>query len=388
MKSNRIESLDLLKGLVMIIMALDHVRDYFHADAFLYDPTDIESTSLAVFFTRFITHFCATVFIFLAGTSAFFVGQRKTKGELSSWLVKRGLWLIIAEITLLKFGWLFQLNMTTLTLQVIWVLGISMVILAAFIHVPARLMIGLSVLVIFTHNFLDRYNPEGNMAIVWSFLHALRFNQIGPMNVMLVYPIIPWVFVMTLGYHFAKLYVNDYPVEQRKKFLVYTGLSMIVLFIAIRLTNLFGESDQFVMYPETGKTIMSFLHVSKYPPSLLYLLVTLGPSFLFLAFTENWRNKVSEVITLFGRVPMFYYIIHVYLIHVGATILAMSTGYHASDMVIDFFVVFEPALKGYGVTLLWVYVVWVITVAILYPICRWYDTYKKTHRQHWWLSYV
>ena len=296
MKPNRIESLDLLKGLVMIIMALDHVRDYFHADAFLYDPTNIDQTSPAVFFTRFITHFCAPAFIFLAGTSAFLVGQRKTKGELSIWLIKRGIWLIIAEITLLKFGWLFQLNMSVVTLQVIWVLGIAMVFLAAFIHVPARLMIGISLVAVFTHNFFDGFSPEGETAkIIWSFLHTFGFNQIGPVMAVLAYPMIPWIFVMALGYHFGKLYVTDYPVEKRKKLLVYSGLGMILLFMVIRVTNLFGESNHFVTYPELSKTVISFFNVSKYPPSLLYLLITIGPSFVFLAYTENWEKTKSPM---------------------------------------------------------------------------------------------
>lgn len=389
MKSNRIESLDLLRGLVMIIMALDHVRDYFHADAFLFDPTDVNQTNLPLFFTRFVTHYCAPVFIFLAGTSAFLVGQRKSKGELATWLLKRGIWLIIAEFTIIKFGWFFKLDFGYFTLMVIWVLGLSMICLAGIIYLPRIWVIAVSVLGILGHNFLDGLSFQSEpLAVVWSFLHQFRFNQIGDVTVVLVYPLIPWVLVMSLGYHFGALYTSDFPAEKRKKLLKQLGAGLIILFVGIRFCNLFGDPVPFVTYDTFSKTIISFLSVSKYPPSALYLFITLGPALLFLAYTEGWKGKFANAITVIGRVPMFYYILHIYFIHLGALGLALATGYTVDDMIIDVFVNFEEGLKGYGVNLGWTYLVWIVLVIGMYPICKWYDQYKQNHRDRWWLTYL
>lgn len=389
MKSNRIQSIDLLRGVVMILMALDHVRDYFHKDAFFYDPTDIEATNWMVFFTRFITHFCAPVFIFLAGTSAFMVGQKITRGELSMWLLKRGIWLIIAEITILKFAWLFKLDYSFLTLQVIWLLGLCMIFLAGIVHLPRVWVIAVSIIGILGHNFLDGIAPTSEpIAVLWSFLHQFRFNQIANITVILAYPLIPWVFVMSLGYYFGALYTADYPSEKRRKFLWQAGLTLVLAFVSIRLFNLFGESVPFTAYDSLSKTLISFFNVSKYPPSTLYLFITLGPALLFLAFTENWKGKLADAVTVIGRVPMFYYIIHIYVIHVAALGLALATGFTLDDMIVDVFINFEEGLKGYGVSLGWVYGVWIGLVIGLYPICKWYDTYKRNNRDKWWLSYL
>lgn len=385
--TNRITSIDLLRGIVMILMALDHVRDFFHYDAYFFDPTDLSQTNTALFFTRFITHFCAPVFVFLAGTSSFFVGQRRNKKELSIWLLKRGIWLIIVELTIMKLAWNFQLNYSMNVLQVIWALGASMLFLAAFIHIPKKIMIAISLIVIFGHNAFDGYAPD-----IWNNIWTM-FHVQGPIvtdsaTFFMAYPLIPWIFVMPLGYHFGRLYQQDFNVEVRKKWLIYMGFGMIGLFIAIRFFNIYGDP---YLWSNSGSMIysyVSFMNVSKYPPSLLYLLVTLGPSILLLAFVENWNGKINNAVVTIGRVPMFFYIIHIYIIHLFAVFAAVALGFPAKLMIIDLFVSLTPELQGYGFSLWGVYGFWIALCLGLYPISKWYWNYKKNNRQKWWLSYL
>ncbi|MFY0606097.1 MAG: DUF1624 domain-containing protein [Cyclobacteriaceae bacterium] len=387
LRKKRIESIDFLRGLVMVIMVLDHVRDFFHADAFLYDPTDVTQTTPILFFTRFITHFCAPVFVFLAGTSAFFVGTRLTKPELSKWLLKRGIWLIIVELTIMKFGWAFKLDYSTSVLQVIWALGVSMIFLALFIHLPKRMMITLSLVAVFGHNLVDNFQPD-NFSTLWAILHVMRPINIFGASFFAAYPLIPWIFVMCLGYHFGALYKSDFSAPKRAKIILGIGLACVVLFVIMRAFNNFGEPKPWSTQESLIYTFLSFFEVSKYPPSLLYLLITLGPSLILLAVSEKWRGKFHQALVVIGRVPMFYYILHVYVIHVLAVFGAMISGYPASSMIIDLFVTLTPELKGYGFNLGVVYGIWFALVVAMYPMCRWYNEYKTSNRDKWWLSYL
>ena len=394
-RGKRIKSIDMLRGLVMIIMALDHVRDYFHYDAFFYDPTDLSQTNVTLFFTRFVTHFCAPVFVFLAGTSAFFVGQRRDKKFLSAWLLKRGVWLIFAEFTLIKLAWTFKLDYSAVLFQVIWVLGLSMVFLAAFIHIPKKLGLVLCLLVVFGHNLLDIYNPadpfvpsSGFSGGILRFLHVFGLVPIGSSIMFVGYPAIPWIFVMPLGYYFGALYKSDVPQHIRIKKLWIIGLSTTVLFIALRFSNLYGDPFQWSPQQDVSFTILSFLNVTKYPPSLLFLLVTLGPSIVFLALAESWRGWFFDQLVIIGRVPMFFYVVHLYVIHGLAVIAAVATGFNASDMVIDIWITMQPELQGYGFGLGVVYLIWIAIVLALWPVCIWYNKYKTDNRDKWWLSYL
>ena len=394
-RGKRIKSIDMLRGLVMIIMALDHVRDYFHYDAFYFDPTDLGQTNTALFITRFVTHFCAPVFVFLAGTSAFFVGQRKTKKFLSAWLLKRGLWLIFAEMTLIKLAWTFNLDYSAIIFQVIWVLGLGMLFLAFFIHLPKKLGIVLCLLVIFGHNLLDVYNPAdpftpstGFGQGFWRFLHVFGLVPMGSTMTLVAYPAIPWIFVMPLGYYFGDLYKADVPAAYRIKKLWVIGLTTTVLFIVLRFSNLYGDPFHWSAQEDFSFTILSFLNVMKYPPSLLFLLVTLGPSIVFLALAESWRGWFFDQLVIIGRVPMFFYVVHLYVIHGIAVIAAVATGFNASDMIIDIWITMQPELQGYGFGLGIVYLVWIAIVLALWPVCIWYNKYKTENRDKWWLSYL
>ncbi|HEY0741232.1 MAG TPA: heparan-alpha-glucosaminide N-acetyltransferase domain-containing protein [Chryseosolibacter sp.] len=390
LKVNRIHSIDLLRGIVMIIMALDHVRDYFHADAFLFNPLDLSQTNVPLFFTRWITHFCAPVFVFLAGTSAFLVGSRKGKAELSSFLFKRGVWLLVLEFTIINIAWFFNLEFSLIALTVIWALGIGMIVLAAAIHLPFKVILGLGLLFVMGHNLLDPIKMTGSdtPAVLWSLLHEYKGFQLDPFFLFVGYPVIPWTGIMLLGYCFGKFYLPKTDAVFRKKILLRSGVSMIVAFVVLRLINSYGDPFPWSVQKNGVFTFLSFVNVTKYPPSLDYILVMLGPSFIFLALAENLRGKLSQYVIALGRVPMFYYITHLYLIHIIAVIAALATGFEFSDMIFNTWVTDSPNLRGYGFSLAVTYLVWIAVVLALFPLCLWYDRYKTGNKEKWWLSYL
>ena len=374
----------------MIIMALDHVRDYFHADALIYDPTDLSQTSPILFFTRWITHYCAPLFVFLAGTSAFLVGQRKTKKQLSIFLLTRGLWLMFLEITVVNFGWLFNPEFPSIFLVVIWTLGLSMVVLSAAIHLPQKLIPVLGILIVAGHNLLDNVHVPGTdlKAFLWAELHEQRRFFVGERIVATGYPVLPWIGVMLLGYYFGNLFTEKFPPSRRKKWLLGLGAGTIAAFILIRLTNFYGDPHPWVVQNSFTYSILSFLNTTKYPPSLLYILMTLGPAFIFLAYTERTSNSLSRAVIHIGRVPMFYYLIHIYLIHLLAMGAAEISGFNWDVFILKTWPWLEPQLKGYGFSLGVTYLVWIGVVLMLYPLCRWYDGYKQKNKDKKWLSYL
>jgi uncharacterized membrane protein len=383
----RIESIDLLRGWVMIIMAIDHVRDYFHEAAFQYDPTDLSQTTPELFLTRFITHFCAPVFMFLSGTSAFLVGERKGKKALSKFLLTRGLWLVILELTIISFGWYFNF-FKGIDLVVIWALGMSMIFLAAIIWLPLPAIIVIGLAMVFGHNLLDpiRVPGQGVDALLWSIVHQANFFDY-KLPLFVGYPLVPWIGVMALGYATGYLYNRNYEVPKRKRQLLMLGIASVILFMVIRFINEYGDPIPWTEQKNGLFTFLSFINVFKYPPSLLYVLVTLGPALVFLALSENARGWLIEKVKVIGRVPMFFYIVHLYLIHLAAMIATWFDDKQPTDMILDTFVIFDPKLQGYGFSLGITYAVWFVLIVILYFLCRWYDRYKRTHT-HWWLSYL
>ncbi|XVJ67253.1 MAG: DUF1624 domain-containing protein [Lacibacter sp.] len=387
----RIESIDLLRGLVMIIMALDHVRDYFHADAFLFDPLDLEKTTPVLFFTRWITHFCAPVFMFLAGTSASLIGQRKSKKELSIFLFKRGAWLILLELTVVNFGWNFDIAFTNIYFIVIWVLGLSMIALAAAIHLPKKWIFILGLLILAGHNLLDGVHVQGNTlaAFGWALVHDQNVFTWAGKTVLVGYPVLPWIGIIMLGYCFGGLYSPVFTAEKRKKWLINIGVGAVLLFFVIRFANFYGDPGLWSKQDNFLNTFLDFISTTKYPPSLLYALMTLGPSILFLAFTERANNPLSKFISIYGRVPMFYYILHIYLLHAAAMIAAgLFTNFSWQVWILKEPLWLTQTLKGYGFPLSIVYIVWTGVILILYPLCKWYDRYKQKHKEKWWLSYL
>lgn len=385
----RILAIDLLRGIVMIIMALDHVRDYFHKDAFFFDPSDLSKTNTALFFTRWITHFCAPVFVFLAGTSAYIVGSKKGSAALSKFLFTRGIWLIFLEVIVVNFGWQFEIHAHTILLQTIWALGVSMVALAFLVRLPYKLILVISLLFIAGHNALDTFHVKGNAAnaFFWSVLNDPNFFQYTSASIYVAYPVLAWIGVMAAGYCFGKIYI-DHDVAKRKPMLLWIGSICVVLFIFLRLSNVYGDKNPWGHQDSIIFTLISFLNCTKYPPSLLYLLMTIGPAIVFLGLSETPLNRFKRVVSTFGRVPMFYYLAHIYIIHLAAMLAVIISGYKWTVMIFPSWVTRNPALHGYGYSLGVVYIIWIMLVIALYPLCRWYDRYKAAHREKWWLSYL
>ena len=392
-KTRRIESIDLLRGTIMIIMALDHVRDYFHAYSYLNDPTDLQHTTAPIFLTRWITHFCAPIFMLLAGVSASLYGLKNGRKALSFFLFTRGLWLVIVELFIVTLEWTFNPHYPAFILQVIWAFGISMMILSLLIHLPRPVLLLLGIVLIAGHNALDTVHVDGNTApaFLWSVLHQPNFNgfHFGPFNPIVGYPVLPWIGIITIGYCLGSLYAPDTDPEVRKKALRNLGIGAILFFIILRWTNVYGDAALWSTQKNFLFTLFSFVNTTKYPPSLLYALMTLGPALLFLAYAERPLNKLTSRVTVFGRVPMFFYLLHIPLIH-GIAILAAALSHHsASDMVnLTTWVTANAQLKGYGFSLWIVYLVWIVVTLLLYPLCLRFSQYKRAHQaEKKWLSY-
>jgi uncharacterized membrane protein len=374
----RVASIDILRGLAMVLMALDHVRDFF-TDAH-FDPLDLTQTSAPLFLTRWITHFCAPTFVLLAGVSAYLTGRRCSRAELSRFLLTRGVWLVVLEVTLMSLVWTFNVRYEHgLFLQVIWALGVSMIVLAALIYLPVGEIAAYSLLIICGHNLLDGLDPQafGEWAPLWSLLHV---SQPIP-HAFVAYPLVPWIAVMSLGYCIGSLF--DLERERRKQWFVCLGAASLTLFVLLRTTNIYGDPADWSLQDTTVRTLLSFVDVQKYPPSFQYLLITLGAAFLLLAALDSVRGKFSEVLRTFGRVPLFFYVLHVALAHLAAGLIALAMGYGTALLSDDFTQV--PQQWGFGLPV--VYLAWLLVVATLYPACRWYAAVKR-RRDDWWLSYL
>lgn len=388
---NRITSIDLLRGTIMIIMALDHVRDYLYRGSFYYDPVDLTKTSGILFFTRWITHFCAPIFMLLAGTSAYLIGQRKTKRELSVFLLKRGLWLIFLEMFVVNLGWNFNPMFPMFFFITIWALGLSMIILAGLIHFPIKFILSISLLFIFGHNLLDNvhFDGRGFWSFGWALLHEQRFFTWHNELFLVGYPIIPLFAVMALGYCLGSWYSNVYEAKRRQQNLLLIGIAALLAFVLLRYSNVYGDPLKWSVQPDGLFTFLSFINVSKYPPSLLYLLLTLGTACIFLSLTEQLKGPAVKVISVYGRVPMFYYLIHIYIIHTMALIASAFTPCQDWKIwILKQPIWFTKDLQGYGFSLPVAYLIWASIVVALYPIGRRYDTYKQANKEKWWLSYL
>lgn len=381
-KKERILSVDMLRGMVMVVMALDHIRDY--TSMYHFAPTDLTQTTIPLFITRWVTHFCAPVFMFVAGVGAG-LGEinGKSKKQLSHFLLTRGLWLILLEFTVVKLGWTFNFTDKTIYVLVIWALGICMVSLAALIYLPKKWLLAIGLIMVFGHNLLDGIEPAsfGNFAPLWMLMHVKGEFMIGSFSTFIYYPYIPWVGVMALGYVFADFYKLEAGRRQKRIFAL--GLMVSVLFFVIRGLNIYGDMLPWSQQSTLGMTIVSFFNVTKYPPSLSYLLMTLGPSIMLLAVFELIKGKVSDFLIVFGRVPMFFYIIHLYLIHILCVLLGWYQGYSFSEMANDF----ESFPPNFGIGLVGTYVYWVVLIALSYFLCKSYIKFKKG-RKHPFYSYI
>lgn len=389
----RIESIDIVRGLVMVIMALDHTRDFFHPTAWTDDPLNLATTTPALYFTRWITHFCAPIFVLLSGTSIYLQSLRKSKAELSSFLLKRGLWLVVAEVMIVSLGISF-LPYNFILLQVIWVIGVSMMLMAAVIYLPFRAILLVGLVIVLGHNALDSIEaaPDFKPGILWELLHHARdpvFFYAENRAIVIGYPLFPWPGVMMLGYCLGRLFTAEFPLSRRRQWLVGLGVGLLFLFIVLRFTNVYGDPFPWSVQKDGLTTFLSFMKVQKYPPSLLYLCVTVGPGLLALAAFENVRNGVTNILKTYGRTAFFYYLIHWYVLHTLVLLFFFANGHTLADALASLETIpVLGVLPGEGYPLSVVYAVWVAVVASLYPLCRWYDAYKTSHKEKWWLSYL
>ena len=389
-RAYRLSAIDALRGLVIVIMALDHCRDFLMLGT-AQDPMANPDITPLLFATRWITHFCAPTFVFLAGTSAGLMLARKSPAELGRFLLARGAWLVLIEVLVISTGWTFapggmeQLGGRTMViLQVIWALGASMIVLAGAQFLGRRNCLVIGALIVLGHNLLDPIWPPGTAdAPLWVGLHARGVGFVlGPWQVLSAYPLLPWVGVMLLGFGASPLFEQAPRLRQRR--LLQIGMAMVLAFVLLRALDIYGDPGHWQAQSRGAiYTLMAFLNTAKYPPSLLYLLMTLGPAALVCAWADSWRGPVNDALVTLGRVPFAFYVAHIYLIHAIAVALGVAQGYDLRAMTVLF--VFFP--KDYGVPLPWVYMAWVAVVLALYPLCRWVAA-VKARRSDWWLSYV
>lgn len=384
----------------MVIMALDHVRDFFYkadlgkaADAAM-DPTNMQTTYPALFFTRWITHFCAPIFVFLAGASVYLMCQRKSKKEVSLFLIKRGFWLVFVEVIIITFSWTFNPFFNVFILQVIWAIGVSMILIGLLVLLPYRVIFAIGLLIVAGHNIMDYPSVSSGLkgTILSDLLYFSNFSAYQLWQghfFLIVYAFLPWTGVMLLGYCFGKLFQPAVDPVWRNRMLLRIGTGMILLFIILRFANLYGDPAPWSTQPRGSiYTFLSFLNLNKYPPSLLFLCMTIGPGILFLAFIEKVQNGFTKVMNVYGRVPMLYYILHFYLIHIIVVIVFYLQGFGTKDIVpkgLPFF--FKPNGLGFGLP--GVYAIWLLVVVLLYPVCKKYDQYKTANaKEKSWLSYL
>lgn len=391
-QANRIHSIDLLRGLVMIVMALDHVRMYFGLGTWYAEPTNLGTTTPLLFFTRWITHFCAPVFVFLAGTSAFLYGMKKANTKQTAWfLFTRGLWLIVVELVIVNFAWTFDSTYSFRILQVIWAIGVSMVVLSALVFLPVWAIFAIGFLLVFGHNLLDPITFRGDSArdVIWYVLHQPNSIFIDSTHLVnFVYPVLPWIGLMALGYGFGVFYGKDFPAEQRRRWLFVIGMSATLLFIVLRGFNLYGEPSAWQLRTSPIFSLLSFLNTTKYPPSLHFLLMTMGPALIFLAAIEPIENRLAKPVIVFGRVPFFFYVIHLYIIHALAMLLLVVQDRDWQEYILSARGIMSGTLSSFGLGLGAVYAIWIVIVILLYPVCRWYQTYREKNPSKWWLSYL
>jgi len=387
----------------MVVMMLDHTRDFVHNSVYQFDPTDPARTNVALYFTRWITHFCAPVFVFLAGTSVYLQYARgKSKAQLSRFLVTRGLWLIFLELTVIKIAISFNFDYRFGGfLQVIWAIGVSMLVLAALIHLPRIAIAAFGLLMIACHNLFDSFRVQGWRgpgtpvpglgAKLWILLHHAfdGFPILGFPSpvVFVVYPLIPWIGVMAAGYVFGVLY--QFEPQRRRRWLLIIGGTATVLFIILRAINAYGDPSKWSEQERAGYTVLSFLNTSKYPPSLLFLLMTLGPAIISLALFESTapRDAIARFFITFGRVPLFFYVLQWFTAHIISVLLHLAFGKPVGWLFQSPVESFNGPPQGVGFNLGFVYLAWIIGIVLLYPLCKWFARVKQ-RRRDWWLSYL
>lgn len=405
LSSARLAAVDALRGGVMIVMALDHVRDFVHRGAMSQSPTDLTTTTTMLFLTRWVTHFCAPIFMLTAGLGAYFYlsrrspdegglrGGERTRAQLARFLVTRGLWLMFLELTLMQFAYNFSPSTSyPIFLLVLWVLGASMIVLAGLIWLPITWIAVISVATIVLHHLLDgvRAASFGSFGPVWTLLHQVGAFSVAGRTLIAPYTLIPWFAVMALGYSLGPLFAK--PEEQRQRLLMRLGTLITIAFLLVRGLNLYGDPSRWAWQSSATLTMLSFLNTTKYPPSLSFLLMTLGPALIALSFLDRARFSRSNPLIVFGRVPLFYFVVHFFAAHASLVVLALLSYGTAA---LGFMFQPVPSMGGpanafppnFGYDLWVAYAVWMAMVIALFPLCAWFARLKE-RRRDWWLSYL
>lgn len=374
----RIESVDLLRGAAIVLMSLDHVREFLQAEQF--DPLDLSQTSVMLYFTRWVTHFCAPVFVFLAGTGAALSLQMgRSRRETAQFLLVRGLWLVVLELTAVRFSWFFSFGYELCVAQVIWAIGWSMVLLAPAIFLPSNAVAAIGMAIIAFHNLLDGVSSSrfGDWGWVWNLLYARGPLPVPYLNIHVAYPLLPWTGVMFAGYGAGRFYRLS--ADARRRSLVTLGCVLTLLFIGLRASTLYGDPQPWSIQSTPALTCLSFLNCQKYPPSLLFVLMTIGPALVLLGLSDRPLNPIGRFFVTFGRVPLFFYLVHLVVIHA----LAMAITYAQHGELEPWLWSFPPghAGKDCGVSLPMLYVIWTGVLAFHYPLCLWFGRLKRRHPQ-------
>ena len=385
----RITSIDIVRGLVMIIMALDHSRDLLHVSSITGSPTNLATTTPALFFARWITHLCAPTFVLLSGVSVYLSMKRAANlKEMQAFLRKRGLWLILAELIFINFAIWFDVQFRLLILMVICAIGVGMIVLSFLLKASPKKTGIVALAIIFLHNLLQFIPLPANpvAAVFTNLLFVPGFIVNSPaLQVLVSYPFVPWVAVMLLGFSIGKIF-EKVPAQRNKK-LLQAGAAAILLFILFRFINLYGDPAPWQSQPAVSYTLLSFLNLTKSPPSLQFILLFVGLALLCLRFADNLPGSIKKILTVYGKVPLFYYIVHFYVIRLATFIMVYAQGFTWKDLLFGPFQYGRPA-TGSGIPLGGVLLVWVAVVILMYPLCKWYGDYKSRHAEKKWLRYI
>lgn len=385
----RIASIDFTRGLVMIIMALDHVRDFMHTTALRDSPTNLQTTTVALFFTRWITYLCAPAFVFLAGTSAYIVLKRNNNlSATRSFLLTRGIWLVVLEFTVINFALWYDIHFRMLIMEVIAAIGFGFIVLSFLLNVPSRIIGIAGLFVILGHNLLQGLSPSqlpANNLFFSALFQPNLFEVSADFTFFVAYPLIPWLGILLTG--FACGQVFELPVEKRKRVFMQICIVALSLFCVVRFTNFYGDPSKWAEQASTVFTFLSFINTTKYPPSLLFVLMMLGIMLLILSISDNAKNRLTEAISVYGRVPLFYFTVHMFLIHSLMLVMLFIQGFGVKDWQFGVFKNGRPD-TGSGVELPAIYLIWFGVVLLLYPVCKWYGKYKAAHKDIKLLKYL
>ncbi len=385
----RILSIDITRGIVMIIMALDHVRDLMHVSSIAQSPTDLSTTTPILFFTRWITYLCAPIFVFLAGSSAYLAFlKRNDLLQSKEFLLKRGIWLIVLEFTMVNFGLFFDAGFHLLLFEVIAAIGVGFIILSFLLSISPKTILVVGLIIVFGHDLFHLVTlVQGSLAskIVSPFFTLTALPLFENHVLVMAYPPIPWLGIMLIGFATGQLF--ELQEDKRKRIFFYLGSVTLVFFIVLRAINVYGDPSTWSSQKTCIDTFLSFMNVSKYPPSLLFCLVTLGLMFFILAMAEQLKNKFTKVAQVYGNTPLFYFVVHFFIVHSLLLVILFVQGFHWKDLSFASGSFGRPKGLESGVPLWAVYMIWILVVGVLYKPCKWFGQYKSTHKQ-WWLRYI